>query len=159
MCARKLLVHSFIFANIRQRVSTMSSRCSHSAVNAPNPIHLHFHITTSGPPPVLHTPLLTHPETLFFHLSDFFPFTFLYAVLTRSFISNLHPPTPIHPHVPLPPLHLNWLLVMQDAAVISEHHHYNKHFRNVKTFQLQKQIVLIINFHYMQGCRLGNGTT
>lgn len=47
---------------------------------------------------------------------------------------------------------------MQDVAVISEHHHYNEHFSNVKTFQLQKQIVLIINFHYMQGCRLSYGT-
>lgn len=108
---------------------------------------------------MLHTPLLTHPETLFFHLSDFFLYTFLYAVLTRSFISNLHPPTLIHPQVPLPPLHLNWLLVMQDVAVISEHHHYNEHFSNAKTFQVQKQIVLIISFHYMQGCRLSNGTT
>lgn len=87
-------IHLF-FLTMRQCVSTMSSRCSRSAVPAPNPTHLHFHITMSSPLArgAEEGSLLIHPESLFFHNTDFFIYTFLCAAFNCSFISNLHPDT------------------------------------------------------------------
>lgn len=82
---RKLLIHSFIFFNIRQCVSILCSCCSHSAGPAPHSIHLHFHVTTFFG--LYHTadPSILSPR------SDFL-LTFLHPTITCSFFSYLPPP-------------------------------------------------------------------
>lgn len=85
---RKLLIYSFIFVNIRQCVSILSSQCSHAAGPVPHSIHLHFHVTTfSG---LYHTadPSI---EPILSPRSDFL-LTFLHPASTCSFFSYLHPP-------------------------------------------------------------------
>lgn len=93
---RKLPSHFFV--NIRRRVSTMSSRFSHSAVPVTQPVHFHFHITTSTLLARATFSAPYHPVSLFFHLICFTPIC-LHPAITCSFISHLPPPHPSPPEL------------------------------------------------------------